>query len=48
MGQLYIVKIMGHYHYFKTADARKNYLDNLSDWEQKAAETYEMNLRKAV
>lgn len=48
MGTLYVVKTMGHYHFFKTGKLRDDFLKTLSDWEQKAAETYEMRFGKAV
>lgn len=39
---LYVAKEFGRYHFFKTADDRKAFIDELSAWEQKFVETYEV------
>ena len=48
MKTLYVVKTMGRYHFFRTAELRERYITTLSDWEQKAAEKYETCVGKAV
>lgn len=42
MGILYVVKEFGRYHYFKTAEEHQTFVESLTDWEQKFAQTYEV------
>lgn len=48
MGILYVAKTFGRYHFFKTEDLRKQYLDTLPDWEQKYTTSFEVRFGKAV
>lgn len=48
MGILYVVKEFGRYHFFKDEDKRTEFIQSLTEWEQKAAETYEVRFGKAV
>ena len=46
MSILYVVKEFGRYHFFKTAELRKAFLDTLTEWEQKFAQSYEVRFGK--
>lgn len=46
MGILYVAKNFGRYHYFKTEELRKAYLDTLPEWEQKGVQCYEVRFGK--
>ena len=42
MGILYVAKEFGRYHFFKTEEARKAFIDGLTSWEQKFIQSYEV------
>ncbi|MBR4591065.1 MAG: hypothetical protein IKO36_10460 [Bacteroidaceae bacterium] len=46
MGILYVVKEFGRYHFFKTEEERTAFLEGLTEWERKFAETYESRFGK--
>lgn len=46
MGILYVVKEFGRYHFFKTEEERTAFLESLTEWERKFAETYESRFGK--
>lgn len=46
MGILYVVKEFGTYHYFKTAEAREEYIKQLPEWAQKCLLSYEVRFGK--
>ncbi len=48
MNTLYAVKNFGRYHFFKTEELRKAYLDTLPEWEAKYCEVYEVRYGKVV
>lgn len=48
MGILYVVKEFGKYHFFTTEQARADFLNTLTEWEQKFAQSYEVRFGKAV
>lgn len=39
---LYVAKEFGRYHFFKTEELRKQFIESLADWEQKFVQTYEV------
>lgn len=41
---LYVIRSFGRTHFFKTAEARKMFMDTLPEWELKAAEVYEISV----
>lgn len=46
MGILFVAKEFGWYHFFKTAELRKAFVDSLTDWEQKFVQIYEVRFGK--
>ena len=48
MNTLYVVKEFGRYHFFKTEQDRTNFLNTLSECEQKFAQTYEVRFGKVA
>ena len=46
MGILFVAKEFGRYHFFKTEELRKTFVDSLTDWEQKFVQTYEVRFGK--
>lgn len=42
MGILYVAKVFGQYHYFKTEDGRTAFINTLANWEQKFVLSYEV------
>jgi len=46
MGILFVVKEFGRYHFFKTEELRKAFIDTLAEWEQKTIQTYEVRFGK--
>ena len=46
MGTLFVAKEFGRYHFFKTEELRKAFIDSLSVWEQKTILTYEVRYGK--
>lgn len=45
---LYVAKSFGRYYFFTGAESRQDFINTLPVWEQKAVETYEVTVRKAV
>lgn len=48
MGILYVAKEFGRYHFFKTENTRIEFINKLTEWEQKFVQTYEVRFGKAV
>jgi len=48
MSTLYVAKSFGRYFFFKTEEARNQYLDSLPEWERKHCELSEQLYGKVV